>query len=58
MNSRNKEGGRFVNDLLRTEFHKKFMTKFIKVCLEGTFRPINHTNYSNSSIITVLITRL
>jgi len=30
MNSRKKEGGQFVNDLLRTEFHKKFMTKFIK----------------------------
>jgi len=32
MNSRNKEkaSGQFVNDLLRTEFHKKFMAKFIK----------------------------
>jgi len=30
MSSRKTEGGRFVNDLLRTEFHKKFMTKFIK----------------------------
>lgn len=30
MSSRKNEGGRFVNDLLRTEFHKKFMTKFIK----------------------------
>lgn len=25
-----KTGGQFVNDLLRTEFHKKFMSKFIK----------------------------
>ncbi|KAH6910410.1 Cwf15/Cwc15 cell cycle control protein [Coprinopsis sp. MPI-PUGE-AT-0042] len=25
-----KKGGEFVNDLLRTEFHKKFMSKFIK----------------------------
>jgi len=30
MSSRKNEGGQFVNDLLRTEFHKKFMTKFIK----------------------------
>jgi len=30
MSSRKREGGQFVNDLLRTEFHKKFMTKFIK----------------------------
>lgn len=30
INSRKREGGQFVNDLLRTEFHKKFMTKFIK----------------------------
>lgn len=32
MNSREKEkaSGGFVNDLLRTEFHKKFMAKFIK----------------------------
>ncbi|KAL0567692.1 complexed with cef1p [Marasmius crinis-equi] len=29
MDTRNKEG-QFVNDLLRTEFHKKFMAKFIK----------------------------
>lgn len=26
-----KAGGQFVNDLLRTEFHKKFMGRFIKV---------------------------
>ncbi|KAI0076378.1 Cwf15/Cwc15 cell cycle control protein, partial [Panus rudis PR-1116 ss-1] len=32
MNSRDKDKGQgqFVNDLLRTEFHKKFMSKFIK----------------------------
>jgi len=30
MDTRKGEGGRFVNDLLRTEFHKKFMTRFIK----------------------------
>ncbi|KAI0789630.1 Pre-mRNA-splicing factor Cwf15/Cwc15 [Abortiporus biennis] len=31
MNSRDKDkSGQFVNDLLRTEFHKKFMSKFIK----------------------------
>ncbi|KZT05437.1 Cwf15/Cwc15 cell cycle control protein [Laetiporus sulphureus 93-53] len=32
MNARDKEkrSGQFVNDLLRTEFHKKFMAKFIK----------------------------
>ncbi|KAG8218225.1 Cwf15/Cwc15 cell cycle control protein-domain-containing protein [Butyriboletus roseoflavus] len=30
MNQREKSG-QFVNDLLRTEFHKKFMAKFIKV---------------------------
>ncbi|EPQ55473.1 Cwf15/Cwc15 cell cycle control protein [Gloeophyllum trabeum ATCC 11539] len=32
VNSRDKDGrqGQFVNDLLRTEFHKKFMAKFIK----------------------------
>ncbi|KZT69679.1 Cwf15/Cwc15 cell cycle control protein [Daedalea quercina L-15889] len=32
MNSRDKDkpSGQFVNDLLRTEFHKKFMAKFIK----------------------------
>jgi len=30
MSSRDNKGGRFVNDLLRTEFHKKFMGKFIK----------------------------
>nr|WGL47551.1 pre-mRNA-splicing factor cwc15 [Flammulina filiformis] len=29
MDTRNKQG-QFVNDLLRTEFHKKFMSKFIK----------------------------
>ncbi|KDQ56298.1 hypothetical protein JAAARDRAFT_132472 [Jaapia argillacea MUCL 33604] len=32
MGSRDKDKpGQFVNDLLRTEFHKKFMAKFIKV---------------------------
>ncbi|KAL0955680.1 hypothetical protein HGRIS_001904 [Hohenbuehelia grisea] len=30
MSSRDKGQGQFVNDLLRTEFHKKFMAKFIK----------------------------
>jgi len=30
MASRDKPQGQFVNDLLRTEFHKKFMQKFIK----------------------------
>ncbi|KAF5365984.1 hypothetical protein D9758_006679 [Tetrapyrgos nigripes] len=30
MSSRDKQQGQFVNDLLRTEFHKKFMSKFIK----------------------------
>ncbi|OBZ69675.1 Pre-mRNA-splicing factor cwc15 [Grifola frondosa] len=31
MSSRDKDkSGRFVNDLLRTDFHKKFMAKFIK----------------------------
>jgi len=30
MGSRDKASGQFVNDLLRTEFHKKFMSKFIK----------------------------
>jgi len=25
-----KPGGQFINDLLRTEFHKKFMAKFVK----------------------------
>ncbi|KAI0343613.1 Cwf15/Cwc15 cell cycle control protein [Trametopsis cervina] len=35
MSSRDKDkSGQFVNDLLRTEFHKKFMAKFIKVCLK------------------------
>ncbi|KAG5644502.1 hypothetical protein DXG03_008244 [Asterophora parasitica] len=31
MDTRDKGKGHFVNDLLRTEFHKKFMAKFIKV---------------------------
>jgi len=26
----NPRGGQFVNDLLRTEFHKKFMSRFVK----------------------------
>ncbi|KAG8899348.1 hypothetical protein FRB99_006769 [Tulasnella sp. 403] len=30
MGSTDKPSGQFVNDLLRTEFHKKFMAKFIK----------------------------
>ncbi|KAK0450357.1 Pre-mRNA-splicing factor Cwf15/Cwc15 [Desarmillaria tabescens] len=30
MDTRNKPQGQFVNDLLRTQFHKKFMAKFIK----------------------------
>jgi len=30
MATRDKPQGQFVNDLLRTEFHKKFMQKFIK----------------------------
>ncbi|KAF9075500.1 Pre-mRNA-splicing factor Cwf15/Cwc15, partial [Rhodocollybia butyracea] len=30
MSARDKPQGQFVNDLLRTEFHKKFMSKFIK----------------------------
>ncbi|TFK65565.1 Cwf15/Cwc15 cell cycle control protein, partial [Pluteus cervinus] len=30
MSSKDKPQGQFVNDLLRTEFHKKFMSKFIK----------------------------
>ncbi|KAF8058713.1 Pre-mRNA-splicing factor Cwf15/Cwc15 [Lyophyllum atratum] len=30
MDTRDKGRGHFVNDLLRTEFHKKFMAKFIK----------------------------
>jgi protein CWC15 len=30
MATRDKGSGQFVNDLLRTEFHKKFMAKFIK----------------------------
>ncbi|KAF9450109.1 Cwf15/Cwc15 cell cycle control protein [Macrolepiota fuliginosa MF-IS2] len=32
MSTKDKPQGQFVNDLLRTEFHKKFMSKFIKVC--------------------------
>ncbi|KAI5987684.1 Pre-mRNA-splicing factor Cwf15/Cwc15 [Pisolithus albus] len=31
MNQKRDSSGQFVNDLLRTEFHKKFMSKFIKV---------------------------
>ncbi|KAF8885997.1 Pre-mRNA-splicing factor Cwf15/Cwc15 [Infundibulicybe gibba] len=31
MSNKDKSQGHFVNDLLRTEFHKKFMAKFIKV---------------------------
>ncbi|KAJ7799955.1 Pre-mRNA-splicing factor Cwf15/Cwc15 [Mycena olivaceomarginata] len=31
----------FVNDLLRTEFHKKFMAKFIKVNILGPFIPLD-----------------
>ncbi|KAJ3575280.1 hypothetical protein NP233_g1214 [Leucocoprinus birnbaumii] len=30
MSGKDKPQGQFVNDLLRTEFHKKFMSKFIK----------------------------
>jgi len=30
VNANDKQSGQFVNDLLRTEFHKKFMAKFIK----------------------------
>jgi len=30
VNSRDKPSGGFVNDLLRTEFHRKFMSKFVK----------------------------
>ncbi|KAF8647833.1 hypothetical protein AX16_006523, partial [Volvariella volvacea WC 439] len=30
INTPDKTQGQFVNDLLRTEFHKKFMSKFIK----------------------------
>ncbi|KIO22038.1 hypothetical protein M407DRAFT_245299 [Tulasnella calospora MUT 4182] len=30
MGSNDRSSGQFVNDLLRTEFHKKFMAKFIK----------------------------
>ncbi|TFK44972.1 Pre-mRNA-splicing factor Cwf15/Cwc15 [Crucibulum laeve] len=30
MSTKDKSQGQFVNDLLRTEFHKKFMAKFIK----------------------------
>ncbi|KIK25843.1 hypothetical protein PISMIDRAFT_326218 [Pisolithus microcarpus 441] len=30
MNQKRDSSGQFVNDLLRTEFHKKFMSKFIK----------------------------
>ncbi|KAG8966893.1 hypothetical protein FRC03_011078 [Tulasnella sp. 419] len=30
MGSNDKPSGQFVNDLLRTEFHRKFMSKFIK----------------------------
>ncbi|KAI6145349.1 Cwf15 Cwc15 cell cycle control protein [Pisolithus tinctorius] len=30
MNQKRDSSGQFVNDLLRTEFHKKFMAKFIK----------------------------
>ncbi|KAJ3797148.1 Cwf15/Cwc15 cell cycle control protein [Lentinula aff. detonsa] len=35
MNTRDKPQGQFVNDLLRTEFHKKFMSKFIKVICQS-----------------------
>ncbi|KAI6159191.1 Cwf15/Cwc15 cell cycle control protein-domain-containing protein [Pisolithus thermaeus] len=31
INQKKDSSGQFVNDLLRTEFHKKFMSKFIKV---------------------------
>ncbi|KAI6043502.1 Cwf15 Cwc15 cell cycle control protein [Pisolithus marmoratus] len=31
INQKKDSSGQFVNDLLRTEFHKKFMAKFIKV---------------------------
>ncbi|KIY51465.1 Cwf15/Cwc15 cell cycle control protein [Fistulina hepatica ATCC 64428] len=37
MASRDKPERGFVNDLLRTEFHKKFMAKFIKVCSSSVF---------------------
>ncbi|KAH9925702.1 Cwf15/Cwc15 cell cycle control protein [Amylocystis lapponica] len=36
MNDRTRDkSGQFVNDLLRTEFHKKFMAKFIKLSFFG-----------------------
>ncbi|KAF8525793.1 Pre-mRNA-splicing factor Cwf15/Cwc15 [Hysterangium stoloniferum] len=35
----------FVNDLLRTEFHKKFMAKFIKVC-SCPFMNLQHDAYT------------
>ncbi|KAF8122760.1 Pre-mRNA-splicing factor Cwf15/Cwc15 [Boletus edulis] len=39
MNQKEKSG-QFVNDLLRTEFHKKFMAKFIKLAVRQMhFRP-------------------
>lgn len=69
MNSRKNEGAQFVNDLLRTEFHKyvhmqtvsqwkftrcyrKFMTKFIKVCVVILVHgpPSNHI----TSVINIL----
>ncbi|PBK71296.1 Cwf15/Cwc15 cell cycle control protein [Armillaria solidipes] len=42
MDTRNKPQGQFVNDLLRTQFHKKFMAKFIKVsiCCNNIYRAI------------------
>ncbi|KAI5995344.1 Cwf15 Cwc15 cell cycle control protein [Pisolithus orientalis] len=38
MNQKRDSSGQFVNDLLRTEFHKKFMAKFIKVSLSKDLR--------------------
>ncbi|KAI0364952.1 Cwf15/Cwc15 cell cycle control protein [Pilatotrama ljubarskyi] len=44
MNTRDKDKEpQFVNDLLRTEFHKKFMAKFIKAYPGPTFHRSNRT---------------
>ncbi|KAJ3555025.1 hypothetical protein NM688_g2803 [Phlebia brevispora] len=36
---KDKRSGQFVNDLLRTEFHKKFMAKFIKLLRLAVMHP-------------------
>ncbi|KAF8963612.1 Pre-mRNA-splicing factor Cwf15/Cwc15 [Flammula alnicola] len=43
--------GNFVNDLLRTEFHKKFMAKFIKVRFS---HPNNCLSFNNTLLLPVI----